>query len=148
MAIRPANAADLPALIALERSTSEAAHWSAEQYEIALSGASAPRVFLVFEDESRLEGFLVARCAEFEWELENLAVALGHRRLGIGRGLLDALIDSARAASAEAIFLEVRASNVAARALYEKSGFIHNGTRPRYYREPDEDAAIYCLSFV
>jgi len=41
------------------------------------------------------------------------------------------------------VFLEVRASNLAARKLYERVGFIEAGSRPRYYRDPAEDAVVY-----
>lgn len=132
----------------VERAAAEAAHWSAAQYHSALANASAKRVFLLSERESEVEAFLLARQVGPEWELENLAVSVPRRRHGVARALLESLINSAHEQGAEAIFLEVRASNSAARAFYEKCGFIHNGNRPRYYQKPVDDAALYRLSFV
>ena len=62
--------------------------------------------------------------------------------------LLGELLDSARAKDAAAVFLEVRESNQAARALYEKWAFRESGRRPRYYKDPAEDAILYRLDFI
>jgi ribosomal-protein-alanine N-acetyltransferase len=145
--IRSATLADIPQIVELERAVPEAAHWPAAQYESALTDLAVFRVLLVSEDESQLDGFLVARQIGLEWELENLAVSSTRRRKGVGRQLLDSLIQISRAHSGAVMFLEVRVSNFAARALYEKCGFIHSGSRPRYYQSPEEDAALYRLIF-
>ena len=147
MPTRPATAADIPAILALERAAPEAAHWSREQYESALSNATAHRVCWLSENDSQVDGFLIARRLDSEWEIENLAVSPSKRRQGIGAHLLAAFLVQARSQGADAIFLEVRRSNSAARALYEKCGFIHKGMRTGYYRNPHEDAAVYRLSF-
>jgi [ribosomal protein S18]-alanine N-acetyltransferase len=150
--IRSAAAADLPQVMAIDASSPEAAHWSREQYERAFTSEAAPRIFLVFDEtkqeENHILGFLVAREAGGEWELENLVIAPTHRRKGLGRLFLNALLQSAREQNASAIFLEVRASNTAGRALYENCGFIHSGKRTNYYRQPAEDAVLYRLHFV
>jgi ribosomal-protein-alanine N-acetyltransferase len=62
--------------------------------------------------------------------------------------LLSELLDIARGGGAKAIFLEVRESNQAARALYEKWAFLESGRRRRYYQEPDEDAILYRIDFM
>ena len=51
----------------------------------------------------------------------------------------------ARGRGAAAVFLEVRESNQAARALYEKWAFLESGRRPRYYKDPEEDAILIAL---
>jgi [ribosomal protein S18]-alanine N-acetyltransferase len=143
--IRPATSADIPALMALEGGATTAGHWSREQYETAL-GVSAPqRVVLVLEKGTRLEGFLVARVLGREWEVENIVVSSQSQRQGLGARLLDALLRYAHSQDAESITLEVRESNLAAKALYQKCGFSEIGRRRRYYREPEEDALIYRL---
>ncbi len=106
------------------------------------------RIALVIEDEAVVQGFLVARATGREWELENIAVAGPGRRQGRGTRLLDELLGQARAEGAESIWLEVRASNRAARALYEKWAFVECGRRRSYYRNPGEDAVVYRLNFV
>jgi ribosomal protein S18 acetylase RimI-like enzyme len=78
-------------------------------------------------------------------ELESVAVALDARRSGIGRALCCAVVDWCRAQGATEVVLEVRATSVAAVGLYASLGFIPAGRRPRYYRDPDDDALILRL---
>jgi ribosomal-protein-alanine acetyltransferase len=154
----------------LEKHAATAAHWSRERYEQIFTrpeyagdcgGAGGTparqpagrrryktqRVALVIE-ESTVQGFLIARAVDTEWEIENIAVSSPARRRGLGARLLGEFLDLARGQNAEAVFLEVRESNHAARALYEKWAFVESGRRPRYYREPEEDAVLYRLHFA
>jgi ribosomal-protein-alanine N-acetyltransferase len=77
-----------------------------------------------------------------EGELANLAVAPELRSRGIGRLLLDAILQNATTRGVRQLYLEVRESNVAARGLYLGRGFEQVGRRKRYYRSPTEDALI------
>jgi len=147
MQIRTALPADVPALMALEKCAVTASHWSQEQYQGIFSNTAVSRIALVIEHEARIEGFLIARAVEHEWEIENLAVAGLARRRGLGTRLLGEFLDLARKGGAESVFLEVRESNRAARCLYEKWAFVESGVRRRYYREPEEDAVTYRLTF-
>ncbi len=144
--IRPAGVADLPDMMALEKRATTAAHWSAERYE-ELFRASG-RTSLIIEEASRAQGFVIARVVGADWEIENIAIAGPARRRGLGTRLLGELLDLARAKGAEAVFLEVRESNSAARSLYEKWAFIESGCRKRYYKDPEEDAILYRLDFT
>lgn len=63
-----------------------------------------------------------------------------YQRLGVGRALLQALVDRSRQLRASAMLLEVRVDNDAAIALYEKFGFTKIGLRKRYYQPEDKDA--------
>jgi ribosomal protein S18 acetylase RimI-like enzyme len=74
-----------------------------------------------------------------ESTLENMAIAPPWQRQGIGRRLLTAGLLWCRSQAAGRAFLEVRASNGAAIALYQRAGFSAVGNRPGYYREPAED---------
>jgi ribosomal-protein-alanine acetyltransferase len=148
MHIRPATSADLPAMMALEKHAATAAHWSADQYQALFPAADPTRIALILDEESCLGGFVVARVVGAEWEIENIAVAGSARRRGLGTRLLGELLDLARAKCATAVFLEVRESNRAARALYEKWAFLESGYRRRYYKDPEEDAILYRLDFV
>jgi ribosomal-protein-alanine N-acetyltransferase len=94
-----------------------------------------------------LLGFTVVLCAGPEWEIENLAVADPFRRSGLATRLLRSVVLRARRAHVGSIVLEVRASNFAARQLYEKSGFSATGNRTAYYSDPDEDAISYRFEF-
>jgi ribosomal-protein-alanine N-acetyltransferase len=151
--IRPAVAADLPSMMAVEKHAATAAHWSQEQYEALFHASSPQRVALIIHQESthkesEIHGFAIARLIGEEWEIENIAIAAPARRQGLGTRLLGELLDLAREKGAAAVFLEVRESNHAARALYEKWAFLESGRRPRYYSNPDEDAILYRLEFA
>jgi [ribosomal protein S18]-alanine N-acetyltransferase len=148
LSIRAATAADLPAMMMLEKRAVTAAHWSAQQYDELFHASQPGRVSLILQEETGLQGFVIARVVGQEWEIENIAVAGPARRLGLGTRLLGELLDLARTRGAEAVFLEFRESNRAARALYEKWAFLESGRRPRYYKEPDEDAVLYRLGFI
>ena len=148
LSIRSAASADLPAMMSLEKHPATAAHWTAQQYEALFRGHSPERRALIIEDESGLQGFVIARVVDREWEIENIAVAGPARRRGLGTRLLGELLDQARDRGADAVFLEVRESNRAARALYEKWAFLEGARRPGYYKDPKEDAILYRLGFA
>jgi len=141
MTIRPATAADVAAMMALEHQAATAAHWSAADYA-RIFAAGSQYVALVLEGRE-VEGFAVARGVGTEWEIENIAVAGAAQRHGLGTHLLVELLERLRQAGARNVFLEVRESNRPARALYEKWAFVESGRRKAYYRDPDEDAVLY-----
>jgi [ribosomal protein S18]-alanine N-acetyltransferase len=153
MRVRPATAADTPAMMRLVNDSATAAHWSREQYDRAFGQDSPRRVAWVIEDDAErrqrsLQGFLLAHEVVGEWEIENIVVSEPVRRRGLATQLLLELIDVGRAERASGIFLEVRESNNAARAFYQSSGFRETGRRPRYYSHPDEDAITYRLQLA
>jgi ribosomal-protein-alanine N-acetyltransferase len=86
---------------------------------------------------------LVANHVDTEWELENIVVAEKSRRQGMGSRLLQAFVEHVRQSNGSFIFLEVRESNHAARALYEGFSFEITGRRKAYYPDPLEDAILY-----
>ena len=145
MPIRSATPADLAAILALERRSGTAGHWQRVQYQALFEPSAPPRIALLAEEESTLLGFLIARPTGADWELENLVVAAGARRRGLGTRLLNQLFALLRRPGGQALFLEVRESNAAARALYENCGFVAVGRRQHYYQEPWEDAVMYRL---
>jgi len=148
MLIRRATPTDIPHLMVLEKDAATAAHWSTEQYQVAFSSEAPSRLVLILEDEAGVQGFIIGRALDKEWEIENIAVAGAARRRGFATRLLAEFLELARGRSAEKIFLEVRESNHEARRLYEKSAFVESGRRRLYYREPEEDAIVYQLGFI
>jgi [ribosomal protein S18]-alanine N-acetyltransferase len=144
MHVRRATRSDLPRLKELERESVTAAHWSPAHYEATLAAPKGLRLVLVIEDHS-VVGFLLAHHIADEWEIENILIASAFQRRGLGSQLLRTFLDIAKQSGTKSIFLEVRESNQAARALYEKSGFAQSGRRSRYYRDPGEDAIPYKL---
>ena len=148
MLIRPATAADIAAMMTLGNHSATAAQWSRAQYERVFGGEAPRRVALVIEEESELQGFLVAHEIEQEWEIENIAIAGAARRRGLGTRLVGEFLKRARSEGATSVFLEVRESNRAARLLYEKWAFEESGRRSGYYAQPQEDAILYRLSLT
>jgi ribosomal-protein-alanine N-acetyltransferase len=132
--------------MALEKHAAAAAHWSREQYEKALG--SDVRSVLVLEERFGVEGFLVGRRVDAEWEVENVAIASSARRRGLGTRLVGEFLNLARTRGAQSIYLEVRESNRGARRLYEKWAFVESGRRKSYYRDPEEDAVLYRLDLL
>jgi ribosomal-protein-alanine N-acetyltransferase len=143
MQIRAAVPADIPQLIALAQQADTAPHWSAREYEALFAPHAPERITLVAEQQpSGVAGFVIVRCADEEWEIENVVVDSQLRRQGIARTLLEGLLRQARSRGVAQVLLEVRESNVAARRLYRKMGFTEAGLRPGYYSNPNEDAVL------
>ena len=90
----------------------------------------------------QLAGYIVARIGADELHINNVAVREGYRRRGIGRSLLDHILAEGKRADVARAFLELRAGNSAALALYESCGFKITARRARYYSDPVEDALV------
>lgn len=146
--IRRAVRADLVAMHRIEEA-SFADPWTVDSLATALSLERMQ--VLVAESVGEVEGgdaatgllgYVVAVVLGPEAEIADLAVAPESRRLGIGRALLARVLAELGEAGARTVYLEVRESNQAARALYEANGFGSVGRRRGYYRHPVEDALV------
>jgi ribosomal-protein-alanine acetyltransferase len=137
---RPLAAGDVAYVAALEAHI-HAAPWTAGNFRDALAAGYSTRVG---EREGRIVAYGVLMLAPGEAQLLNLSVVHDARREGIGAALLDQFVDDAQRLGAEQIFLEVRVSNTAAIALYERAGFVPVGRRDGYYPGGDvkEDALV------
>ena len=89
-----------------------------------------------------LAGYIVSRLSAGELHINNVAVRHEYRRRGIGTALLNCIMEEGRRSHASTAFLEVRAGNSVAQALYERSGFVVVARRRNYYSEPAEDALL------
>jgi len=143
--LRNAEAPDLPSIRALVEADATAPQWSGQHYRELLAGA-APRVALVAEESGEVRGAVVALATGDEWEIENIVVAESRRRRGVGKQLLRTVLARARERRAARVFLEVRAANAAARALYRELGFVEAGRRAGYYQNPPDGAIIYSIN--
>jgi ribosomal-protein-alanine N-acetyltransferase len=135
--IRLLTYSDLPSVMAIERRAFPTP-WSLSMFVLELSKPSG--ICLAALSGEELEGYLI--CARYDqaYHLMNIAVDPQRRRRGLGRALIDAMIEQA---GVDANFtLEVRVSNTGAIALYESYGFRSVGTRRRYYSDTGEDAII------
>lgn len=138
--IRPGTAADLGSIAEIQAASPHASHWRTEDYLNYELWIASPA-----PDED-VAGFAVSRqLAPDEWELLNMAVAPRWRRTGVAEGLLRHLIQHHQGTG----FLEVRASNSAAQALYQKLGFAAVGRRQAYYPTDapgkHEEGIVFCF---
>lgn len=143
LVVRPASPEDLPAILAIENE-SFVDPWDASSF-VATLELSHMRVRVAEQGEGaerELLGYVVAMLMGDESEIADLAVAGVARRRGVGGFLLDYITEEVRQAGASVLFLEVRESNSAARALYASRAFRTVGRRRGYYRQPAEDALI------
>ncbi len=145
----------LEELLGLERQCF-ACPWDAAQFRLAFT----QRVFHVFgllvpdlpkpeAGVAALPGSLAAYCSVYmvppEMEILNIAVRAELRRLGLGKRLLTLVLQIGRKLGIQETYLEVRASNAPAHALYARTGFLQVGVRPRYYPDTGEDALVMRL---
>ncbi|GAA4376027.1 ribosomal protein S18-alanine N-acetyltransferase [Nocardioides caricicola] len=135
MTVRPAVAADLAAVAALERDNLGVDAWPEGLVAEGLSGNLPTVRYLVAEVDGVLAGHAVASIVADIAELQRIAVDPAHRRTGLATELLDAVIGAARESGADRLLLEVREDNAGAIAFYAARGFVEIDRRPRYYRD-------------
>lgn len=152
--IRPARLEDVGAVIALERVTAEAPHWPESEYAtlVVPSVGGVRRCLFVAEREGGLAGFAVGKVVGTGTgslaELESVAVSREVRRTGVGRALCVAVIGWCREEGAGTMELEVRSASAGVITLYSGLGFARVGVRPRYYRDPEDDAVLMRLDLA
>jgi ribosomal-protein-alanine N-acetyltransferase len=117
--------------------------WPAGLFEREIQLAEA-RLSVAREGSLRI-GYLSARRIADEVHILSIAVDPAQRRRGVARALLDAVLCEETARGARRALLEVRVSNLAARAFYASTGFVAVGRRPRYYAN-GEDALLMTRS--
>ena len=137
---RPMTAADLDAVMAIENRI-YAHPWTRGNFAESLD---AGYHCWIAESRGAIVGYSVVAIAAGEAHLLNLSIAAEWQRQGLGAELLRFIVKLARDDAAERIFLEVRPSNAAARALYQRAGFSEIGVRRAYYpaRWGHEDALV------
>ncbi|MFJ4253354.1 ribosomal protein S18-alanine N-acetyltransferase [Microbacterium sp. NPDC090003] len=145
MTLRPATAADLDAIMGIERRSFPTDAWSAEAMAAELVSEHAR--YLVDDEEGSVIGYGGVRAlrGSADADIQTIAFDADHRGSGRGRALLRALLDAARERRAREVFLEVRADNPSAEGLYLSEGFEEIGRRPRYYQPDDVDAIVMRL---
>ena len=136
--IRRLTYSDLPQVIAIERQAFPTP-WSLSMFVLELSKPSG--ICLAALVRGKLTGYLICSRYDTVWHLMNVAVDPAARRRGIASNLMDQLFTTADRPH-EQYTLEVRESNDAAIAMYERFGFRGAGHRRGYYHDNREDALI------
>jgi ribosomal-protein-alanine N-acetyltransferase len=140
--LRPFVAADLPAVLEIEH-LSFPSPWKPEVFLGELQNPYARLV--VAEQERRVAGYCCRWLIADEVHILDIAVHPAYRRCGIGKVLLQEILNEARGCGACSASLEVRVSNLPALALYHSLRFSPVATRRRYY-ENGEDALLMVCS--
>lgn len=99
-------------------------------------------LYYVAEEGDRIVGSLGVTNVLSEGNINNVVVDESYRGQGIATRMMDLLFEEGEKMGIVDYTLEVRVSNEAAIALYEKMGFVSEGIRPRFYEKPVEDAMI------
>jgi len=102
--------------------------------------------YLVAEEENEILGYCCFTSVMDEGEIPNVCVKSSARKRGVGRQMMECLIEEAKKQELSVLYLEVRESNGPARHLYTVLGFEEDGIRKGYYNLPKEDAVLMHLS--
>lgn len=142
--LRPMREEDVAAVAAIE-AQAYVFPWTAGLFRDCL--AAGYSAWVLEAEDATLQAYAILAVGADEAHLLNLCVDPSRQGRGLGRRLLQRMVELARWHRAGRIFLEVRPSNPAAIALYRSEGFIEIGRRPRYYpaRDGREDAIVMAL---
>jgi ribosomal-protein-alanine N-acetyltransferase len=140
--LRAMTTADITAVCAIEQQV-QYAPWTEKLFSDSLER----HVCWVVQKDQQVVGFFVVQFIVDEAHLLNIAVDPTQQKQGIGRLLLDNVQQQAMIKKASTIFLELRATNQRALALYQMAGFNEIGLRKNYYpaAQGKEDAVIMAL---
>lgn len=130
MTMREMATADVDTVHAIEQAV-QPYPWSRGNFSDSLAHGYLCRVD---EAEGEVRGYAILMPLMEEAELLTIGVSAAHQRKGLGRALLNGMLDLARAGNMKRVFLEVRVSNAAAIALYRSAGFAEVGVRRGYYQ--------------
>lgn len=139
--IRIASEADLENIMQIEKACFGNDAWSKSNMK---SEILAPHTtYVVAEESDSLIGYagLSKLASSTSSDIQTIAVSESHRGLGVGRELMESLLDFAREQKAKEVFLEVREDKPTPQKLYVSLGFIAIDRREKYY-QPDGVAAI------
>jgi ribosomal-protein-alanine N-acetyltransferase len=125
--------ADLPAVMAIEQATFPLDAWSEGMMRGELADMPRSRHYVVAEIDGAIVAYAGLAVAADQADVQTIAVLDKHRRTGIGGAMLTELLAEAGRRGAREIFLEVRADNPQAQAVYRHFGFEEIGVRRRYY---------------
>jgi len=136
--LRAATRQDLPSIVELERATFPDP-WPLSAFESEIASDAPPVVAVC---DGALSGYICRMLGPEELHVTNIAVAPARRRQGIAAALLADTIAFATREDCRWIYLDVRPSNEAARALYLRFGFVEIFRRRKYYIRPQEDGLV------
>ncbi|MGJ6962618.1 ribosomal protein S18-alanine N-acetyltransferase [Streptosporangium sp. G11] len=133
--LRQMTADDLPAVMEVERKTFPADAWSEGMLRGELNDQPRTRHYVVALVDDEIVGYAGLAAAGDQADVQTIAVLAEWRRSGVGGAMLTELLAEAARRGAVSVFLEVRADNPGAQAVYDRFGFERIGLRRRYYED-------------
>jgi ribosomal-protein-alanine acetyltransferase len=139
--IRIASAADLEQIMQIEKASFGNDAWSKSNMKSELLARHT--TYLVAEENNTVIGYagLSKLASSLASDIQTIAVSQSQRNLGVGRKLMESLLNFAREQNAKEVFLEVREDKPEPQKLYDSLGFKVIDRRENYY-QPDGVAAI------
>ncbi len=142
--IRKMMTEDVPAVAQIDR-MSFSLPWPEHSFHYEVSDNRVARCFVAETEDKRIAAMIVSWIIVDEMHIATIATHPDFRRQGLGERILAEALTDAQTAGARLAFLEVRAANEAAQAMYRKFGFEITGKRPKYYKDNGEDAILMTL---
>ncbi|GAA4179447.1 ribosomal protein S18-alanine N-acetyltransferase [Streptosporangium oxazolinicum] len=133
--LRQMTADDLPAVMEVERKTFPADAWSEGMLRGELNDQPRTRHYVVALVDGVIVGYAGLAAAGDQADVQTIAVLTEWRGSGVGGAMLTELLAEAARRGAGSVFLEVRADNLGAQAVYDRFGFERIGLRRRYYED-------------
>ncbi len=115
--------------------------WTVDDFEGSIVQDNY-RLYVCVSDDDEIIGYSSFYFVVDEAEIVNIFVREDYRKSGIGKALIEKMIEEARNQNVKNMFLEVRKSNEPAKGLYKKCGFSDVSIRKGFYEKPTEDAIV------
>ena len=144
MIIRAAEQMDIDAIVRVENACFSTP-WSIDAIKHEICENKLADFMIACDEESNIIGYIGIWTLLDECQINKIAVMPEKRKIGIGKTILNHVIELTRDMGVKSWYLEVRESNTAAQALYRSAGFSSVGTRKNYYINPVEDAVLMSL---
>ena len=119
--------------------------WSIDAIKHEICENKLANFMIACDEENNIVGYIGIWTLLDECQINKIAVIPEKRKIGIGKAILNHVIELTRDMGVKSWYLEVRESNTAAQALYRSAGFSSVGTRKNYYINPVEDAVLMSL---
>ena len=122
--------------------------WSIDAIKHEICENKLADFMIACDEENNIVGYIGIWTLLDECQINKIAVIPEKRKIGIGKAILNHVLEFTRDIGVKNWYLEVRESNKAAQALYRSAGFSSVGTRKNYYINPVEDAVLMNLEEV
>ena len=144
MIIRAAEQMDIDAIVRVENACFSTP-WSIDAIKHEICENKLADFMIACDEENNSIGYIGIWTLLDECQINKIAVMPEKRKIGIGKAILNHVLELTRDMGVKSWYLEVRESNTAAQALYRSAGFSSVGTRKNYYINPVEDAVLMSL---